>query len=295
VKRILLGLVIGLALLEVGRRLDRPADAAAAAGLAAYNAGDFARAEARFRQAEQGAPDPSVAAANRAAALYRLARLDDADQTYQRSADGNPAHAARAAYDRGNCAFGKACAEEGTAEPALLEQAAALYEACLALEDKTPPAGLLFDDARHNLELAKLILAEFADPAKANAESAPADPDKTAPDPDDPFAPANAAHSLDRDGQPKPAEGEKTAPKAEQKDQQAKECKECKREGCPKCKKNPGKGPGPLPSPSIRGDGPKPNPGQADNGQARGKGKSPKEAKNPDPGPGQGKPGAGGK
>ena len=52
-KRILLGLIIGLALLEAGRRLYRPASGASAAGLAAYNAGDFIRAEARFRQAER--------------------------------------------------------------------------------------------------------------------------------------------------------------------------------------------------------------------------------------------------
>jgi len=40
-KRILLGLVVGLVLLEAGRRLDRPTSDAAAAGLAAYNAGDY--------------------------------------------------------------------------------------------------------------------------------------------------------------------------------------------------------------------------------------------------------------
>src|SRR5262249_50055925 len=52
-KRILVGLVIGLLLLEAGRRLYKPADEAAAAGSAAYRAGDFATAEARFREAER--------------------------------------------------------------------------------------------------------------------------------------------------------------------------------------------------------------------------------------------------
>lgn len=84
-KRILIGLVIGLALIEVHRRLDHPSVEAAAAGSEAYRAGDFAGAEARFRQAEQGASDPAAAAHNHAAALYRLRRFDDADHTYQRS------------------------------------------------------------------------------------------------------------------------------------------------------------------------------------------------------------------
>jgi hypothetical protein len=195
-KRILIGLVIGLILLEAGRRLHRPADEAAAAGSAAYRAGDYAAAEAQFREAERDASDPARAAHNRAAALYRLRHFEDADQKYERSADGAALRAARAAYDRGNCAFGEACAEDGTADPDLLGRAAEHYEACLAREGRTPAAGPLFSDARHNLELTRMILAEMA--AESAAESTAA---KDAPDPgdaagarDDPFAPSNAAH-----------------------------------------------------------------------------------------------------
>ncbi len=73
-KRILIGLVIGLVLLEAGRRLDRPADTASAAGLAAYNAGDFARAEARFRQAEPSArTTPRQPPTERRRSIARLA------------------------------------------------------------------------------------------------------------------------------------------------------------------------------------------------------------------------------
>jgi hypothetical protein len=192
-KRILVGLVIGLALLEAGRRLHRPADEASAAGCAAYGAGDFAAAEARFRQAEQGAANPAVAAHNHAAALYQLGRFEDAERAYERSAD-EPLRAARAAYDRGNCAFRQACAEEDTADPDLLERASRHYQACLATEGATGDAGPLFDDARHNLELARLILAEFAEPSKDPSREERAEASGAAPAESDPFAPSNDAH-----------------------------------------------------------------------------------------------------
>ncbi len=282
-KRVLLGLVIGLALLEAGRRLHRPPDDVAAAGGAAYAAGDFARAEACFRQAEQGAANPSAVAHNRAAALYRLRRFEDADRAYERSADGEALHAARAAYDRGNCAFGAACREKGTADPALLERAAEHYEACLAREGSTPAAGSLFDDARHNLELTRLILAEFAESDKDPSAADRSEAERRAGESDDPFAPSNAAHP--------PRPGEKEQQKASESQanadpKQTRECKQCKRGGCPKCKKNPVKGPGQQES-HARGDGPKPSPGDADNG------KGPSQANNSSAG--KGKPGQGGK
>lgn len=215
-KRIFVCLVIALTLMAVYEWLYRPADEAAAAGSAAYRAGDYARAEARFRQAEQGASDPGRAAYNHAAALYRLRRFEDADRTYERSADGDGLRAARAVYDRGNCAFGEACAEDGTADPALLERAAVQYEACLAREGSTPAAGSLFDDARHNLELTRLILAEMAaESGEATAGKEPSDPEDPANADNDPFAPANAAHPPGSDGQQKPADARAQAdPKA---------------------------------------------------------------------------------
>jgi hypothetical protein len=305
-KRILIALVIGLLLLEAGRRLCRPADEAAAAGTAAYQAGDYTRAEARFRQAEQSAPQSASAAHNHAAALYQLRRYDDADHTYERSAEGDALHAARADYDRGNCAFREACAEEGTADPALLQRAVGHYETCLAREGDTPPAASLFDDARHNLELAKLILAEFAESGELPGESKPSDPEDPALAQDDPFAPSNAAHPpTEEKGQEKPQDAQAKAnskeqqekpsdaqAKADPKEQQAKDCKECKRGGCPKCKKNLGKGPGPQES-QNKSEGPKPNPGKADNGKAPGPAKSQQEAAYPHPS-GKGKPGQGG-
>ncbi len=305
-KRILIGLVIGLLLLEAGRRLYRPADEAAAAGIAAYQAGDFVAAEARFHQAEQEASDKAPAAYNRAAALYRLRRFDDADPSYQRSADDEALHAARAAYDRGNCAFGEACKDEGAADPEALQRAAQQYETCLAREGSTAPAGSLFDDARHNLELTRLILSEFAEANKPAAEGDRPEPDKPKVAKDDPFAPSNAAHPPGAAGQPPPqADGAKAGPKEQKPSEtlakndtnppETRACKECEKGGCPKCKKKPGKGPGPLEAPQ-KGDGPKPNPGKGDNGKSPGQGKGPTEVPHGDPGGGpKGKPGEGGK
>jgi hypothetical protein len=270
-KRILIGLVIGLVLLEAGRRLYRPADEAAAAGSAAYQAGDFATAEAKFRQAERETSNPQQSTYNRAAALYRLRRFEYADGSYQRGADDEALHAARADYDRGNCAFSEACKDEGMADPDLLEKTVRQYEACLAREGKVADAGSLFDDARHNLELSRLILAEFKE---ANKPAPGGEPSESGAK-NDPFAPSNAEHPRE--------------------ERQTRECKQCKRGGCPKCKKNPGQKPSPQES-AQRGDGPTPNPGDADNGKAPGKGKGQTEAKQADPGAGKkGKPGEGGK
>jgi hypothetical protein len=303
-KRILIGLVIGLLLLEAGRRLYRPADEAAAAGSAAYSAGDFTTAEARFHEAEGEASDKAPAAYNRAAALYRLRRFDDADHSYQRSADDEALHAARADYDRGNCAFAEACKDEGTADADGLQKAAHQYEACLAREGSAPAAGPLFDDARHNLELTRLILSEFAEQNKQAAEGDKPESDKPEVARDDPFAPSNAANPPpEADGQqqkdaakggqkePKPSE---MLAKNEANKQEAHACKECERGGCPKCKKKPGKGPGPNEAP-WKSEGPKPNPGKDENGKAPGQAKSQNEPQHDDPGPGKGKPGDGGK
>src|SRR5262249_3543308 len=95
---------------------------------------------------------------------------------------------------RGNCAFRQACADEDAADADLLERAARHYQTCLASEGATGDAGPLFDDARHNLELARLILAEFAESSKdpsREQRTNPADPDATE---NDPFAPSNDAH-----------------------------------------------------------------------------------------------------
>jgi hypothetical protein len=307
-KRILIGLVIGLVLLEAGRRLVRPSEEAAAAGNAAYRAGDFTAAEERFRQAESGASDPALVAHNHAAALYQMGRFPDADRTYERSADSVTLHAARADYDRGNCAFREACKDEGSADPELLERAAQHYEKCLAQEEKTPAAGSLFDDARHNLELTRLILGEFAEAKKKANGADPANPDKPS-DPstahNDPFDPSNAAHppgGEDKESAKDGAKSEKSEreaqPKASQvansdpNNPQTRECKQCQKGGCPRCKKKPGKGPGPIQT-ARKSDGPKPNPGKDDNGKAPGQAKSPNEANHPGAGK-KGKPGEGG-
>jgi tetratricopeptide (TPR) repeat protein len=328
-KRIVIGLVIGLALVEAGRHLYRAPDESASAAMAAYSAGDFTTAEARFHQAEQTAPNPASAAHNRAAALYRMGRLDDADRGYERSADDQAMHAARAAYDRGNCAFCEACKDEGTAESEALDRAAKHYEACLAHEGSGPAPGTLFEDARHNLELTRLILSEFAEAEKDPSAAERSRPDDPAQAGDDPFSPSNAAHPPERDGQPQQPGAESKADqqgekqdgaedqaKADAKDsqqnasenkaggeqkEQTRECKECKKGGCPKCKK-PGSKPGGPQQTQAKGASPKPSPGQSENGKSPGNAKSKQETNHPGKGEGKkpgestaGKAGQGGK
>jgi Ca-activated chloride channel homolog len=67
-----------------------------------------------------------------------------------------------AAFRRGNELLGQAQQAGMNADPAWIIQAQGQYRACLAREAATPNAGSLFDDARYNLELAKLLLLQVS-------------------------------------------------------------------------------------------------------------------------------------
>src|SRR5205807_7734293 len=92
------------------------------------------------------------------AAFYQLAHFSDAERRYELAeSTGDELRAARAAYDRGNCALRQACQAEDTSDLSLLDRAAEKYRACLEHQENLPDAGSLFADARHNLELTKLL------------------------------------------------------------------------------------------------------------------------------------------
>lgn len=167
-KRILLGLLVGLALLAVGRRLRSPADEMAAEGNDAYHRGDYAGATQRYEKAVPTSV-PSLVAHNHAAALYRQERFEEADRQYERSATGSEWQAARAAYDRGNCALSQATHADST-DRELLTKAAEEYRACLQHENNLKDAGQLFADARHNLELAKQLSTSAHEAAQSPAD-----------------------------------------------------------------------------------------------------------------------------
>jgi len=122
----------------------------------AFLRGDFAAAVRAYQDAAGNCQDLTSLAGHQAAALYRLDRYNDADDRYQIAASSNnDLQSAKAAYCRGNCALRRACPTETAPNPSLLDQAAEQFRACLS-HDATN-GDEVFADARHNLELTKLL------------------------------------------------------------------------------------------------------------------------------------------
>jgi tetratricopeptide (TPR) repeat protein len=159
-KRMVIVLAVGVALVVVASWLFRGNDDPAAQARAAYERGDYATAVREYQRAAAECPDVGALAVNQAAALYGMEHYNEADGRYQfAESNGNDLRAAQAAYDRGNCALQQACKKDGTPDTELLDQAAAQYRACLERQTAVDEAGSLFGDARHNLEIIKLLQA----------------------------------------------------------------------------------------------------------------------------------------
>src|SRR5262245_27145371 len=133
------------------------------AGDDAYRRGDYGRAAELFERAGERATDPGLVAFNLAATKYQLALANEGNVALLREAEqlyscclrkGDPRRA-RALYGLGNCllARGGAVALDAGA----LRAAADAYLQCLA-EPGVPPE--LAADARHNLQRARLLLAQ---------------------------------------------------------------------------------------------------------------------------------------
>jgi Ca-activated chloride channel family protein len=136
-------------------------------GNAAFARGEFATAVRWYEQAEVYTTDPGQVAFNKAAALYRLGDYREAERHYRRSREGAEGpRLARVLYDLGNCLVQRA--EDRNL--ALLEEAIRLYEQCLG---QAGADAALAGDARHNLELAKLLWLK--------AKAAQDDPDRRHP------------------------------------------------------------------------------------------------------------------
>jgi tetratricopeptide (TPR) repeat protein len=177
-KRTVILVTVGLALVILGRWLFRSSQDPAAAANEAFLRGDYARAVNEYQRAAADTSDLGGVAHNQAAALYRLERYDDADGRYQcAAANGDALREARADYDRGNCALRQACRGDGSPDPRLLDQAAEHYRACLDRESSDAADAKLFADARHNLELTKLLQSPDAILDKTTADM----PDKNDP------------------------------------------------------------------------------------------------------------------
>ncbi len=120
-------------------------------GNAAFEREEYAAALDFYTRAEERITDPGLVAYNKAAALYRLNRYDEASRHYESCLD-EAAGPRRAAilYDLGNCRLHQS---QGTS-PERLKHALDCFAQCLRQDGLTDQ---LCDDARHNLELVKLL------------------------------------------------------------------------------------------------------------------------------------------
>src|SRR5262245_48981385 len=130
-------------------------------GNEAFDAGEYAEAVKLYEQAEPSATDPGLVAFNKAATFYKQGvtappgqRMDffrRAEQHYRCAAEGaESSRRLRACFGLANSIL------QGRAEDAAaLRQAIACYRECLSSPDVDEA---LAADARHNLEVAKLLL-----------------------------------------------------------------------------------------------------------------------------------------
>jgi tetratricopeptide (TPR) repeat protein len=169
--------IAGLVLIAVLLPAAAPApdwEALVRQGDAAYERGDFAAAASLYEQASDRTTDPGLVAMDIGAAKYRLAEASEADrarlaqeaeQAYRCCTGPGDPRRARALYGLGNALILKT---DGRDAEALLAAVAA-YRQCLA-EPNLDAA--LADDARHNLERARLLLLQIP-PAGGHTKDEP--------------------------------------------------------------------------------------------------------------------------
>lgn len=148
-------------------------------GNAAYRAGNADFAEKLYTEAEERTADPGLVAFNRAAVLFQKGSYRDAELAYLRVLDDTeipPERRAKALYNRGVCMLKRG------GDAAVYKSAIACFD--LALESNPADASLVAD-ARHNLELAKLLWAQARSKAKnpERANDPPAEEPERKPKP----------------------------------------------------------------------------------------------------------------
>src|ERR1700687_3126837 len=147
-------------------------------GNQAFARKDYAAAVALYIRAEPHAIDPGHVAFNKAAALYEQGEFRQAERAYRCALEGAvEPRLSQARYGLGTCLVRQG-RELG---PNALREAVILYEQCLRQEDIDPD---LATDARHNLELAKLLWMDAQARAADHSEEGP--DEDTRPKPPDP-------------------------------------------------------------------------------------------------------------
>jgi hypothetical protein len=93
--------------------------------------------------------------------LYRQGRFEEAEQRFRAVAhSSSELLQARSAYHRGNCLLGQARRQGPTLDPDLLHKAEEQYRDCLDRLSQRAGAESLLDNARFNLEMTRLLLAQ---------------------------------------------------------------------------------------------------------------------------------------
>src|SRR5262249_14680861 len=117
----------------------------------AFARGDYGLAVDLYGHAEERTIDPGLVAFNEATALYQLGHYREAELHYLRcQEDAAGPRLARLLYNLGNCVL-----KQRRPSPLRLRQAIRHYEECLRQESTDAE---LAADARHNLEVARLLL-----------------------------------------------------------------------------------------------------------------------------------------
>lgn len=140
-------------------------------GNLAVASGAYKQAEECYAAAEDATADPGLVAFNKATALFHQNKFPESERCYTRAlddADAPPARRAAALYNRGVCLL-----KQGGLQK--LRTAIDSFDRCLALK----PDDALAADARHNLELAKLLWADAR--AKEATRPTPNDQQPEAP------------------------------------------------------------------------------------------------------------------
>lgn len=133
----------------------------------AFRAGDTDTADKLYIAAEERTADPGLVAFNQAAILFERGQFREAEKHYDRVLDDAacpPERAAKAWYNRGTCLLRRG----GTMS--VYRSAAACFERTLDSPAADEP---LKADARHNLELAKLLWNEERKKAAKPEEESP--------------------------------------------------------------------------------------------------------------------------
>jgi hypothetical protein len=136
-------------------------------GNAAYARGDFAAAADLYQKAEERSTEPSLATYNLALAKYRLARLSpddggvglaEAAALFRCCLATDDPRRPQALYGLGNCLLHGPPGGDGKN----LREAVACYERCVQEVER---GSTLAEEARANLEIARLALAQYQKPA----------------------------------------------------------------------------------------------------------------------------------